>query len=88
MKVNRLWLQELRQAANKTHQVVADEAGIERAYYTMIENGTRSPSPAVAQRIAEVLNFDWTIFFTNKGSETTHLTRISKPELANTIKMI
>ena len=68
MGVNRLWLQELRISANKTHQEVADESCIERAYYTMIENGTRSPSPAVAQRIAGALNFDWTIFFTSSGN--------------------
>jgi len=75
MKKNRIWLQKLRIAANKTHQEVANEAGIERAYYTMIENGTRSPSPAVAQRIAKVLGFDWTIFFTNECSDMTLLSK-------------
>jgi putative transcriptional regulator len=68
MKANRLWLQKYRLMVNKTHQEVANKAGIKRAYYTMIENGTRSPSPAVAQRIADALNFDWTIFFTNEGN--------------------
>jgi len=71
VKTNRLWLQELRLTSGKTHQDVANEAGIERAYYTMIENGTRSPSPAVAQRIAKALNFDWTIFFANVGGDMT-----------------
>jgi putative transcriptional regulator len=71
MKINRLWLQELRLAMKKTHQDVADESGIERAYYTMIENGARTPSPTVAQKIAGSLNFDWTIFFTNKSGTTT-----------------
>lgn len=72
MKLNRIWLQDLRLSKNKTHQDIANEAGIERAYYTMIENGTRSPSPAVAKKIAAALGFDWTIFFADEGSATTH----------------
>ena len=63
MRKNRAWLQDIRLALNKTHQEVADSSSIERAYYTMIENGTRSPSPPVAKRIAATLGFDWTIFF-------------------------
>lgn len=87
MKINRSWLQKIRLSADKTHQDVANEAGIERAYYTMIENGTRTPSPAVAQKIAKALNFDWTIFFTSEGSKMTHLTNIHNdaeisPEIA------
>ena len=31
--------------------------------YSNIENGRRRPSPEVAQRIAKVLGFDWTLFF-------------------------
>ncbi len=72
MKTNRLWLQKFRLSANKKHQDVANEAGIERAYYTMIENGTRTPSPAVAQRIAKALNFDWTIFLPRKVAKRHH----------------
>lgn len=72
MKRTRKWLQKLRQSKNMTQQDVANKAGIERAYYTMIENGTRSPSPAVAKRIARALGFDWTIFFTDDGSISTH----------------
>ncbi len=56
MKRTRKWLQKLRQSKNMTQQDVANKAGIERAYYTMIENGTRSPSPAVAKRIARALS--------------------------------
>lgn len=77
MKETRTWLQDLRQSLGKTHQEVADEASIERAYYTMLENGTRSPSPAVAIRIAMVLGFDWTIFFAEEGSVTTHIPKIN-----------
>ena len=59
----RLWLQEERLKKEKTHDDVAREAGIKRAYYTMIENATRDPSVKVAKRIAHVLGFDWIIFF-------------------------
>ena len=43
---------------------MAREAGISRAAYTNIENGKRRPSPEVAQKIAKVLKFKWTLFFT------------------------
>ena len=42
---------------------VAKNAGIERSYYTKIENGLK-PSVKVAQALAESLGgFEWTIFF-------------------------
>jgi transcriptional regulator with XRE-family HTH domain len=55
-----------------THEDVAERAGIQRPYYTMIENGTRNPSVEVAKRIAKVMGFNWTLFFENEGSEVTH----------------
>jgi transcriptional regulator with XRE-family HTH domain len=45
-----------------TQEKVAELAGIERSYYTKIENGTK-PSVKVAKRIASVLRFEWTLFF-------------------------
>jgi len=36
----------------------------------MIELGSRNPSPSVAQRVAEALEFDWTIFFEDKSNVT------------------
>jgi putative transcriptional regulator len=68
----RKWLQEKRQENNLTQEDVAKASGIQRAYYTMIENGTRQPSVQVAQKIAGKMGFNWTIFFENKGNETTH----------------
>lgn len=42
---------------------VAQQVGIERSYYTKIENGLK-PSVKVAQSLAQVLGgFEWTIFF-------------------------
>lgn len=72
MNVNRTWLKKLRDQRNMTQNEVAKRAGIERAYYTMIEQGYRSPSVKVAKDIGSVLGFDWTIFFENKSNEMKH----------------
>lgn len=67
----RLWLKDLRQKRNLTQQQVAKRAGIERSFYTQIELGQRNPSVQTAQRIASVLNFNWTKFYTPQcGNET------------------
>ncbi|MBD8026459.1 helix-turn-helix transcriptional regulator [Ureibacillus sp. Re31] len=57
-------LKERRSFLGYSQQTVAKEIGIERSYYTKIENGL-CPSVKVAQKIGEVLGIDWTIFFTN-----------------------
>ncbi|MFT8362958.1 MAG: helix-turn-helix transcriptional regulator [Sporolactobacillus sp.] len=54
-----------------SQQDVAHEARIDRSYYTKIENGLR-PSVDVAQRIAVVLSFDWTLFFEQNSAKNTH----------------
>jgi putative transcriptional regulator len=36
----------------------------------MIENGERIPSVGTAKKIAEILNFDWTLFFEEERNET------------------
>lgn len=59
----RIWLKELRENLGLTHEEVANKSKIQRAYYTMIENGSRTPSVEVAKRIGKTLNFNWTIFF-------------------------
>ena len=41
----------------------ADMVNVSQPAYSNIENGRRRPSPEVAQRIAKVLGFDWTLFF-------------------------
>lgn len=66
----RVWLKEIRLRKHLTQQEVADRAGVQRAYYTMVENGTRTPSVAVAKSIGKTLGFDWTIFFDNRSNET------------------
>ncbi|MNC80711.1 hypothetical protein D3C75_1336100 [compost metagenome] len=54
----------------------------------MIENGTRRPSVDVAMKIGNVLEFDWTIFFGNKGNETLHFIDTSKKDSLNTTSTI
>ncbi len=51
------WLFEARQEKKLTQASVAQKSKISRQYYCFIENGSRRPSPQVAQRIAEVLDF-------------------------------
>lgn len=65
----RKWLKDKRDKIGLTHIEVANESGIQRAYYTMIENGTRNPSVEVAKKIAKVIGFEWTIFFENNCNE-------------------
>ncbi|MYL50286.1 helix-turn-helix domain-containing protein [Halobacillus litoralis] len=65
----RKWLIELRKSGKMTQLQVANESGIERAYYTQIENGLRNPSVNVAKKISNTLGFDWAIFFEDECSE-------------------
>lgn len=67
----REWLRNRRTDKKMTQEDVAKLANIDRAYYTMIENGTRNPSVKVAKRIALALGFIWTIFFEDQSVETT-----------------
>jgi len=67
------WLKFKRLEKRLTQSAVAEAAGIERSYYTMIELGERRPSVEVAKSIASVLDFDWTIFFEVKCNEMKHL---------------
>lgn len=66
----RVWLKEFRTQRGYTQEKVSKDAGIERSYYTMIEQGNRNPSVAVAKAIANSLGFEWTIFFDSECNET------------------
>ena len=61
----RSWLREIRLSQEITQELVAENVGISRAYYTRIENGKRGePLPVdTAKKIAAVLNFDWKLFY-------------------------
>lgn len=66
-------LKERRYLLKYSQQEVADKVGIERSYYTKIENGLR-PSVRVAQKLGEVLGIDWTIFFTKFSVKNAQIT--------------
>ncbi len=57
----RAWLRELR--GDRTQQEIADEMGINRAYYCQLENGQRGISVPLARKVASKLNIPWTYFF-------------------------
>lgn len=63
---NKMFAKIVKQRRNElgmSQMQVAKEAGIERSYYTKIENGLK-PSVKVAQSITNTLGgFEWTIFF-------------------------
>lgn len=64
------WLKEIRLNENLTQGEFADKLHIARTTYAMYEQGERTPSVANAKKMAEELDIDWTIFFTNKVHET------------------
>lgn len=71
-KKERTWLIDLRKQKNLTQYDLAGKADITRPYYTMIEKGTKTPSPKVAQNISDILDFDWTYFFTTGCNYKSH----------------
>jgi putative transcriptional regulator len=68
----RHWLIQLRVLKGYTQHEVAKLAGISRSYYSGIELGTRNAPVKTAKKIAGVLGFEWTLFFEEKGRETSH----------------
>ena len=62
-KTTRQWLKDLRLQKGLTQTQVAEKGNFARTYYTMVENGVRTPSVKMAKDIGEVLEFDWTKFF-------------------------
>lgn len=46
-----------------TMRQVCEEVGISEGFYSMLESGERRPSVETAKKIANVLAFDWTLFF-------------------------
>lgn len=50
-------LRSVRHRYNLTQEEIANQCGISRPAYTLIETGKRRPSAQVAQKIAKVLGF-------------------------------
>ncbi|WAH42797.1 helix-turn-helix domain-containing protein [Alicyclobacillus fastidiosus] len=66
--MRREWLVKYR--GDKTQCDVAAHCNIHRGHYSLIETGDRTPSVAVAKRIANYLGFDWTLFFEHNCVES------------------
>lgn len=49
-------LENIRKLNKMSHNQVAQKSGISRVFYTMIENGQRTPSMGVAKRLSMALN--------------------------------
>ncbi|MBO0960905.1 helix-turn-helix transcriptional regulator [Neobacillus sp. MM2021_6] len=61
--MKREWLIKLRKMKKMTQKEISTIAFIDRSYYTLIENGKRTPSIAIAKAIAAALDFDPLLFF-------------------------
>ncbi|MGI6334573.1 MAG: helix-turn-helix transcriptional regulator [Saccharofermentanales bacterium] len=61
----RTWLIERRKKQQMTQLAVASKTGITRAYYAQLESASRSPSIKVAKKLADVLDFEWTVFYSD-----------------------
>lgn len=64
----REWLKEYRLKSGLTQEKTAQLSGISRSYYTHIEQGNKTPTVSVSKDIAKILEFDWILFFENRGS--------------------
>ncbi len=65
-KLERLWLRQIRETREISQSEMARRLNRTQACYCQIESGARNPTVALAQRIAEILDFDWTLFFPKK----------------------
>ncbi|ASK24804.1 MULTISPECIES: helix-turn-helix transcriptional regulator [Bacillus] len=63
------WLRKKREDANLTQEQLAIKVGIARSTYGAIETGERNVRPHVAKKIANILDFDWTLFFEEECHE-------------------
>lgn len=65
----RTWLIDKRKQQQLSQQQVAEAAFIDRSYYSQIETGKRTPSREVADRLATLLQFQSSAFFTEETNQ-------------------
>lgn len=63
-------LKKTRENAGMTQEQLAEKVGVIRQTISNIECGVALPSIPTAQAIAEVLEFDWFEFFSDKKQES------------------
>ena len=64
------WLVEKRRAKGFTQRDLSKKINVSREYISMLENGDRTPSVAVAKKISKELDFAWENFFNQKSNES------------------
>lgn len=65
----REWLRSKRTKANFSQSKLSRIVKISQNHYSNIESGNRTPSVSIAKRIAEILDFDWTLFYEDSERE-------------------
>ncbi|MFV0401705.1 MAG: helix-turn-helix transcriptional regulator [Oscillospiraceae bacterium] len=65
----REWLKEKRITKGYSQRKTALLCGITQQYYNYIESGDRCPKPPVAQKIGEMLDFEWALFYSKDEIE-------------------
>ncbi len=66
MSSKREWLIQIRKARGIKTTDIIKQAKITSQMYYCIENNKRNPSVKLARKIAEILDFDWILFYSNK----------------------
>ncbi len=61
--MKRIWLITYRLNHGLTKSKVAKMLNISQPAYIAYELGTRTPKPAKAKKLGEILDFDWTKFY-------------------------
>lgn len=59
------WLIAKRKSKKLSQKTMAELTGISQPSYCNIEKGRRNPAVSTAQKIGNILNFDWTLFYKN-----------------------
>ncbi|MFE6167045.1 helix-turn-helix transcriptional regulator [Viridibacillus arvi] len=65
----RKWLKQKRIENRLTQEEVASSVDIARTTYASYEQGERNPSVNIAKKLAQLLEFDWTLFFETEVHE-------------------
>lgn len=65
--LKRIWLIKRRTEKGFSQKKLAEICDTTQMTISNIENGTRRPSPELAQKLAKILNFEWTIFYETKN---------------------
>lgn len=61
----RVWLRNCRERCGLTQENLAEKSGISRQMVGHLETGKANPSVKTAMVIADILGFEWTMFYSN-----------------------